>query len=76
MRASPAISDLTPTQRRVAELVAVGASYKDIAKTLRMHHSTARVHVNAISAKLPEDDLTPYRRVMIWAISQTIHARV
>lgn len=66
------MADLTPTQQRVAELVGSGACYKDIGATLGMKNSTARVHVNAIAAKLPEDDLTPYRRVMIWAICQSV----
>ncbi len=66
------MSDLTPTQRKVAELVGAGACYKDIGAALGMQDSTARVHVNAIASKLPDDDLTPYRRVMIWVICQNV----
>lgn len=66
------MSDLTPTQQRVAELVGAGACYKDIGASLQMKDSTARVHVNAIAAKLPDDELTPYRRVMIWVICQNV----
>ncbi len=66
------MADLTPTQRRVADLVGAGACYKDIGAALGMKDSTARVHVNAIATKLPDDELTPYRRVMIWAICQGV----
>jgi DNA-binding NarL/FixJ family response regulator len=66
------MADLTPTQRKVAELVGAGACYKDIGKVLKIQNSTARVHVNAIANRLPEDDLTPYRRVMIWVICQQV----
>jgi DNA-binding NarL/FixJ family response regulator len=66
----PTLDDLTPTQRQVAEAVASGAGYKDIAKTLGMHHATVRTHVNTIAGKLPDDDLPAFRRVMIWVICQ------
>lgn len=69
------MADLTPTQRKVAELVGAGACYKDIGAALGMRPSTARVHVNSISAKLPHDDLTAYRRVMIWVICQALERR-
>ncbi len=69
------MSDLTPTQRKVAELVGVGACYKDIGAALGMQRATARAHVVAIAAKLPSDDVTAYRRVMIWAICQSIERK-
>lgn len=69
------MADLTPTQRKVAELVGAGASYEDIGDSLAMKPTTARVHVNAIAAKLPDDGVTAYRRVMIWVIGQAIEQK-
>ena len=69
------MSDLTPTQRRVAELVGAGASYKEIGYSLGIQKTTARAHVNAIAAKLPDDEITAYRLVMIWIIRQAIERK-
>ncbi len=69
------MADLTPTQRKVADLVGAGACYKDIGYALGIKDSTARTHTNAIASKLPDDGLTPYRRVMIWVICQNVEKR-
>lgn len=59
---------LTAAEERVADLVARGWSYKAIAGRLNAKPSTIYHHVEAIAAKLPDDDLAPKERVLIWAL--------
>jgi DNA-binding NarL/FixJ family response regulator len=44
--------DLTPRERQVLELVAAGATNREIGATLFMAEKTASVHVSRILAKL------------------------
>jgi DNA-binding NarL/FixJ family response regulator len=64
------IRPLTPRQAEVVRLVARGFPYKRIALALGMSERTARQHVSAIALLLDSDDLTPYRRVQVWALAQ------
>jgi DNA-binding NarL/FixJ family response regulator len=50
--AEPASIDLTPRERQVLELLALGASNKAIARRLEITPHTAKFHVAAIVAKL------------------------
>jgi DNA-binding NarL/FixJ family response regulator len=66
------LSDLTPRQREVAELVGFGLTRPQIASRLGRNGSmspsirTIDAHVQAIAARLPKDDLTALRRVRKW----------
>ncbi len=68
---SHAMSDgprLTPTEERVARLVAHGYDYTRIAVELHISHRTAEEHVAHIARKLPNPDhLRPYVLVLLWA---------
>lgn len=69
MTASP-VRPLTPTQARVAQLVARGKTYQEIGADLNISPRTAEHHVYDIANLLPDDGLPQYRRVQRWA-SQT-----
>jgi DNA-binding CsgD family transcriptional regulator len=60
--------DITHRQQEVADLVAEGLSYQEIAVRLHMSDRTARRHVEDIAAKLGDDGTKPYKRVLIWAL--------
>lgn len=57
---------LTPRQRDVVRLIAVGRSCEQIGATLGISTHTVRRHLEAIAAKVP-GTTTPYRRVMLAA---------
>jgi DNA-binding NarL/FixJ family response regulator len=64
---------LTPAEERVANLVGRGWAYKRIAATLRTSPRSVQHHVEAIAAKLPnEDNLAPRETVLIWSLCVTI----
>ena len=66
MTVSP-VRPLTPTQARVAQLVALGKTYIEIGADLSMAPHTVRHHVYDIANLLPDDGLPQYRRVQRWA---------
>ncbi|MEO0400136.1 MAG: response regulator transcription factor [Pseudomonadota bacterium] len=51
-----AFEDLTPRQQEIFALLADGAQNKDIAEKLSLSVNTVRVHLQAISARLPARD--------------------
>jgi DNA-binding NarL/FixJ family response regulator len=59
--------DLTPREREVLDLVANGASNRQIAETLFVSERTARTHVSAILTKL---DLVSRTQAALWAVQQ------
>lgn len=61
---------MTPRQSQVAELAAQGLGYPDIAKALGISRHTARKHVLDIATRLPDQTMTPLRRVMAWALTR------
>lgn len=63
---------LTPAQERVANLIARGWGYKQVAQRLRTSPRTVEHHVEAIAGLLPDDDLSPRERVRIWALCVAI----
>lgn len=68
------LKSLTPAEERVADLIARGWSYKAIAGRLNAKPSTIYHHVESIAGKLPDDDLAPKERVMIWALCRALSA--
>ena len=70
------IRPLTPTQARVAALVAKGYSYVRIGHELAMSRHTARFHVRCIATMLDHYDpsLTAYKAVILWASRQDFDA--
>jgi FixJ family two-component response regulator len=70
------LSDLTPRQREIAELVGRGITRPQIALRLSrpgrspMSVRTVDVHIRAIAAMLPRDDLPASRRVRKWVNTQ------
>jgi DNA-binding NarL/FixJ family response regulator len=48
----PALSQLTPSERRILSMIAAGKSSKDIAAELYIHHRTVETHRSAICQKL------------------------
>jgi DNA-binding NarL/FixJ family response regulator len=60
-------SDLTPRELEVLDLVATGASNRQIAETLFVSERTARTHVSAILTKL---DLVSRTQAALWAVQQ------
>lgn len=66
------LKPLTEAEARVADLIARGWSYKAIAGRLNTKPSTIYHHVEAIAGKLPDDDLAPKERVMIWALCRAL----
>jgi DNA-binding NarL/FixJ family response regulator len=50
--AAPAGEDLTPRERQVLELIALGLPNKTIARRLGISEHTAKFHVAAVMAKL------------------------
>lgn len=67
------LKPLTPCQQRVAELIARGWGYKDVAGRLNVKPRTVRAHVEAIAALLPnEDNLSAHEVVQIWALCTAI----
>jgi len=60
-------ANLTPRERDVLKLVAVGASNRQIAQTLVMSERTARTHVSAILMKL---DLVSRTQAALWAVHE------
>lgn len=62
--------DLTPRQMQVAVCVARGFGYKAIARELGISWYTARSHVVTIANRLPADESTPLRRVMVWMLAE------
>ena len=69
------LSDLTPRQRQIAELLAQGLTRPAIA--MRLAHPgipvsvrTIDSHIRAIATQLPHDDLPASRRVRKWACDQ------
>lgn len=59
---------LTDAESRVANLIARGWSYKAIGARLNATPRTIEHHVQEIASKLPDDDLAPKERVLIWAL--------
>jgi DNA-binding NarL/FixJ family response regulator len=59
--------DLTPREREVLELVATGASNRQIAETLFVSERTARTHMSAILTKL---GLASRTQAALWAVQQ------
>jgi DNA-binding NarL/FixJ family response regulator len=59
--------DLTPREREVLELVATGASNRQIAEALVVSERTARTHVSAILTKL---DLVSRTQAALWAVNE------
>lgn len=47
----PSLSHLTPRERQVAQLIAAGASNKEIADKLNISEHTAKFHVRQAAAK-------------------------
>ena len=63
--------DLTPRQKQVAVLLSQGLKRKEIARVLGSEFRplslrTVDVHIQALAAKLPKDDLPASRRVRKW----------
>jgi DNA-binding NarL/FixJ family response regulator len=48
----PALSNLTPSERRILGMIAAGRSTKDIARELNVHHRTVETHRGSICHKL------------------------
>jgi DNA-binding NarL/FixJ family response regulator len=59
--------DLTPREREVLELVATGASNRQIAEALVVSERTARTHVSSILTKL---DLVSRTQAALWAVNE------
>jgi len=51
-RAQPGLASLTPTERRIMQLLAEHKTSKEIASTLRLSHRTVENHRNNICSKL------------------------
>jgi DNA-binding NarL/FixJ family response regulator len=66
-RPRPASADLTPREREVLELVAQGASNRQIAAMLVVSERTARTHVSAILGKL---GLASRTQAALWAVRE------
>ena len=69
------LDDLTPRQRQIARLVGLGLSRREMAKQLSepgrpLSIRTVDVHLRAIAALLPRDDLPASRRVRKWVRAQ------
>ena len=62
-------ANLTPREREVLQLVATGASNRQIADTLIVSERTARTHVSAILTKL---DLVSRTQAALWAVREGI----
>jgi len=72
---------LTPTQRRVAALLAAGHPTHFVAAQLHISRSTLRCHVNTIAAKIPAEHqgirfalITPLARVRVFFAGTSIAA--
>lgn len=68
-RATGATATLSPREREVVELLAVGASNDDIGARLYLTNNTVKTHVKSILAKLGLPDRI---HVVIWAYEQGI----
>jgi DNA-binding NarL/FixJ family response regulator len=60
---------LTPTQRRVAELIACGMTDRQIGKQMHVAEATVRQHCKAITARLG------LRRATVAAVAYLAHVR-
>jgi DNA-binding NarL/FixJ family response regulator len=62
---------LTPAKARVAECVADGLTYPEIALRLGLSRNTVQHYVHSIAQLIEIRDIThmtPYRRVQVWMI--------
>lgn len=67
---------LTPCQAKVADLIARGWDFKEVAQRLRKSPRTIEHQVEAIAALLPDDGLSPKERVRLWALCVAIKGLV
>ena len=58
---------LTPAQEKVAALVVVGLTMKQIAERLDLSWHTVHAHIKAIADLLPTDGVPAMMRVYLWA---------
>lgn len=67
------IRPLSPGQTKVAECVAQGWTYQQIALHLGLSHHTVKHYVERTSDKLDDSDveygISPYRRVQRWMLT-------
>jgi DNA-binding NarL/FixJ family response regulator len=69
------LADLTPRQRQVAELIAMGLTRRTVAHRLsegsgRLSIRTVDAHLRAVADRLPRNELPASRRVRAWVLSQ------